>query len=231
MTGTLVNAAAIVAGSLLGAWIHARLPQKIVQLLFRAMGLVTLSIAFPMAARSANFPLVVVAVASGAILGQWMDLDGLLRRAADRLCRRLSTRFPGDASGDRFASGLIAASMLFCVGSMAILGPIEEGAGNAPALLYTKSVMDGITSVALAASFGLAILFSAIPVLLYQGTLTLLSVAIARVASASLLADLSSTGGILLIGLGITLLEVKEINITNMLPALPIIALLSALFG
>lgn len=224
MTGTIINTAAIVAGSLLGTWIRARLSRKIIDTLFQAMGLVTIAIAIPMTTRSGNFPLVVIAIASGTIIGQWIDLDGAVKRLAARLQRRLAAR--DDASGN-FARGLVTATMLFCVGSMAILGPIEEAAGNTPSLLYTKSIMDGVAATALAASFGVAILFSSIPVLLYQGAITLCAVAVAGVASEALVDNLSATGGILLVGLGITILKVKEVNIVNMLLALPIAAILT----
>jgi uncharacterized membrane protein YqgA involved in biofilm formation len=228
MTGTLVNAAAIVAGSLLGTLVHARLSRAIVEILFQGMGLVTIAIAIPMTLHPSNVALVVVSVAGGAALGQWIDLDKRTRRLTDRL-RRVGAP-PGDA-GSRFTEGIVTSSMLFCVGSMAILGAIEEGTGHPPKLLFAKSVMDGITSIAFASSFGAAILFSALPVLLYQGLLTLFAASIARFMSEAMLSDLTATGGVLLLGLGLTILKIKEIPVINMLPALLLAPLLHLVWG
>ncbi|MDR1274249.1 MAG: DUF554 domain-containing protein [Odoribacteraceae bacterium] len=229
MIGTLVNAGAIIAGSLVGMMIRSRLSREIVNILFQAMGLVTIAVAIPMTFRSGNVALVVISVAAGAAAGQWLDLDGRVRRLSDRL-RGKGARDEGEPAS-KFTEGFVTASMLFCVGSMAILGAIEEGTGKAPTLLLAKSVMDGITSIAFAASFGSAILFSSIPVLLYQGALTLFAAFMTRFMNEAMMNDLTSVGGILLIGLGITILKIKEINIINMLPALLFIACLSYFWG
>ena len=232
MTGTLVNAGAIIAGSLVGALVHSRLSRKIVDILFQGMGLLTIAVAIPMTTRSSNFPLVVISVAAGAAIGQWIDLDKYTRRLTSRFLRwgRGDSR-AGDGEGmGKCVEGFVTASMLFCVGSMAILGAIEEGTGKTPVILYTKSIMDGITSVAFASSFGIAVLFSCFPVLLYQGLLTLFAAFMTYFMSESMIGDLTSSGGILLIGLGITILKVREINVVNMLPALPLAVALSYLW-
>ncbi|MCD7976573.1 MAG: DUF554 domain-containing protein [Tannerellaceae bacterium] len=117
--------------------------------------------------------------------------------------------------------------MMFCIGSMAILGAIEDGMGETPNLLFTKSIMDGISSVAFASSFGIAILFSSIPVLFYQGGLTLFAAFLMNYMSEGMITDLTAAGGILLIGVAINILKIKDIQVTNMLPSLLIIILLS----
>jgi len=120
--------------------------------------------------------------------------------------------------------------MLFCVGSLSILGAIEEGSGETPRLLLTKSIMDGISSIALASSFGICILFSSVPLLIYQGGLTLFAGAMMRFMSGNMIAELTGVGGILLIGLGINILKIKEINIINLLPALIVAVILAYLW-
>ncbi|MDR2130369.1 MAG: DUF554 domain-containing protein [Odoribacteraceae bacterium] len=223
MIGTVVNAGAIIVGSLAGVLLHSRLPRAIAGTLFQAMGLITIAVAIPMTMHPDNFPIVVAALAAGAVLGQWVDLDGRVRRLSARFQR------PDCGASGRFAEGFVTASMLFCVGSMAILGPIEEGTGQPPVLLYTKSVMDGIAAMLFASLFGYPVLFSFVPVLLYQGSLTLFATFMMRFASEAMIADLTSSGGILLLGLGITILEIKEIRVINMLPALPLVVILSCL--
>lgn len=235
MLGTLVNAAAIVAGSLCGMLIHSRLSQKMTAIIFQGVGLMTLTIGISMALKSQNLIVAVISVVLGAVLGQWIDIDRRLRQLTQCLqgCRR--TVSETDATGpaarsatvNRFTEGFVTASMLFCTGSLAILGAIEDGTGQTPRLLLTKSIMDAIASIALGASFGIAVLFSAVPVLIYQGTLTLLAAVLMRYMSEGMMADLTSVGGILLMGLGINILEVKKINVTNMLPALVIVVILS----
>ncbi len=138
----------------------------------------------------------------------------------------------GTKSGDkeassRFTEGFITSSMLFCVGSMSILGAIEDGTGATPTLFFTKSVMDGISSIALASSFGIAILFSSVTVLVYQGGLTLLAGFLVNYMSPAMTADMVAVGGILLIGLGINILKIKEVNVVNMLPSLLVAVILS----
>ena len=239
--GTLLNAGAIMAGSIIGVMIHSRLPKKMVNTIFQGMGLVTAVIGISMSLKSDNLIIIVISVVAGIIVGEWIDIDKYARRLSDYLIDkgRLFGNSKGKEQGDnrkevaenRFAEGFVTASMLFCVGSMAILGSIEDGMGKEPNLLITKSVMDGISSVAFAATFGIAVLFSAFPVLIYQGILTIFAAFIMQYMSDAMVADLTAVGGILLIGLGINIMKIKEVNVINMLPALIIVVILSYFFG
>lgn len=237
MLGTLVNTGAIIAGSLAGIFIQSRLSEKMTSIIFQGVGLMTLTIGISMAIQSQNLLVAVISVVLGAIVGQWIDIDRHLRNLTERWQHRHTTSANNGTTNDssscasfratRFTEGFITASMLFCTGSMAILGAIEDGSGETPRLLLTKSIMDAVASIALGASFGISVLFSAIPVLIYQGTLTLLAAILTRYMSDGMMADLTSVGGILLMGLGINILEIKTINVTNMLPALLIVVILS----
>jgi len=222
-TGTLLNAGAIIVGSTIGVMIHSRLPQKMVNTIFQGMGLITAVIGISMSLRSDNLIIIVISVVSGIIVGEWIDID--------RYLRRLSGKIGNNTDSNKFTEGFVTASMLFCVGAMAILGAIEDGMGKTPNLLITKSVMDGISSIAFAATFGIAVLFSAFPVLIYQGLLTIFAAFIMQFMSDAMIADLTAVGGVLLIGLGINIMKIKEINIVNMLPALIIVVLLSYFFS
>ena len=226
-TGTLINAGAIIAGSIVGVAIHSRLPQKIVNTIFQGMGLITVVIGISMALQSNNLIIIVLSIVAGIIIGEWIDIDRYLRRLG-------KTNRQEDIvvdNTDRSTQGFVTASMLFCVGTMAILGAIEDGMGKEPDLLITKSVMDGISSIAFAATFGIAILFSAFPVLIYQGLITIFAAFVMQFMNDTMIADLTAVGGILLIGLGINILKIKEINVINMLPALVIVVILSYFFS
>lgn len=220
-------------GSLIGMSIHSRLPARMVNIVFQGIGLVTIGIGVSMSLRSGNILLAVVSVVIGAILGEWLGIDRGLEKFSAFLQRKSGgLKSDGTAVADkekssRFTEGFITSSMLFCVGSMSILGAIEDGTGQTPNLFFTKSIMDGISSIALASSFGAAILFSSVTVLVYQGALTLFAGFMMRYMSETMVADMTAVGGILLIGLGINILKLKEVNVVNMLPALVIAVILS----
>ncbi len=230
MVGTLVNAGAIIGGSLIGLIVHSRLSPKMTGIVFQGIGLVTLAIGISMSLRIESVIIVVVSIVLGSIIGQGIDIDKHLRRLSNYLESKSSGTKKGNASTNQFTEGFITASMLFCVGSMAILGAIEDGMGKSPDLLLTKSVMDGISSIALASTFGICILFSSVPVLIYQGGLTLFAAFIMRYMSDDMTANMTGVGGILLIGLGISILKIKDVNVTNMLPALVVVVILSYFF-
>jgi uncharacterized membrane protein YqgA involved in biofilm formation len=183
-----------------------------------------------MSLSSDNMLLMVVSLVLGAIIGQGIDLNKYLRQFSEALQRKYAKKDSLDAS-NRFTEGFITSSMLFCVGSMAILGSIEDGMGQTPHLLYTKSIMDGISSVALASSFGICIAFSSVPLFLYQGGLTLFAGFIMQYMSEPMRNDMTAVGGVLLIGLGLSILKIKDIHVSNMLPSLIIIVILSYIWG
>lgn len=238
MLGTLVNAGAVIVGSLVGMSIRSRLPQRMINIVFQGVGLVTVGIGISMSLTSGNILLAVISVVAGAVLGEWLGIDrglekfsAFLRRAGSgrkgRDTGSAGAQSPDKEETSRFTEGFVTASMLFCVGSMSILGAIEDGTGQTPNLLYTKSIMDGVSSIALASSFGVAIMFSSLTVLVYQGGLTLLAGFMTRCMSDAMMADMTAVGGILLIGLGLSILKIKDINVVNMLPALVVAVALS----
>lgn len=246
MIGTLTNTAAIIVGSIIGVMVKSRLSRKMVNIVFQGIGLFALVLGISMSQKSANLLLVVASIVSGAIIGELLKIDKYVYRLSDYL-RRLSRKKPFSGKQDLpdrdpddvanagaesgFAEGFITASMLFCVGSMSILGALEEGMGQAPTLLYTKSIMDGVTSLILASSFGIAVIFSCIPVLIYQGGLTIFAAFIMRFMNDQMIADLTAVGGVLLIGMAIEILKIKDIKVINMLPSLLVIILLSYIWG
>ncbi len=229
MVGTLVNVGAVIAGSVIGLVVRARLPERLTRITFQGIGLFSLAIGVSMAIKTANWLVVVFSIVPGAIAGELIDIDRHLVRLGDWL----KLRWPGgrtvgqssddvQAHGrpDRFAEGMVAAFLLFCMGSMTVMGAMEEGMGKAPNLLLAKSVLDGFAAVALAAAYGIGVVFSVIPLLVYQGGLSLLAAAAQKALSGPVVNEVSAVGGLLLIGLGINLLEIKQVKVLNMLPAL-----------
>ncbi|MDK2896866.1 MAG: uncharacterized protein PWP04_986 [Candidatus Atribacteria bacterium] len=224
MIGTIVNAGAIILGSTIGILIHARLPQKISTIVFQGIGLFTLSLGISMAIKTNNFLIMIFSIVLGSIIGEILNIEALIDNLSHRLKRLVKSE------DDRFTEGLLTSFLLFCMGSMTILGAIEEGLGNPPNLLLAKSLLDGFSSIALAASLGVGVAFSVVPLLLYQGGLTLFAGYLQNFFSTPIITELSATGGLLLIGLGISLLEIKKLKTINMLPSLIIVVILSYYF-
>lgn len=224
MLGTFVNIGAVLVGSTVGLLFHRRLPEKIVTIVFQAIGLFTLFLGFTMASKTANYLILIFSLVVGSIIGQWLTLDHALDTFSQRLKDRLGLQ------NDKFTEGLVAAFLLFCMGSMTILGAFEEGMGNPPNLLYAKSILDGFASIALAAGLGVGVAFSTIPLLLYQGGLTLFAGWLGEFFRDVVLDEMTAVGGLMLIGLGINILEIKSLKVINMLPGLVVAVLLTYIF-
>jgi len=222
--GTLVNVAAVAAGSVLGLLLHTRLPKRLSDIAFQAIGLFTLFVGVSMALKTRHILILVFSIVGGSISGELIDIDRHLTRFGEWLKGKLRL------GGERFSEGLVTAFLVFCMGSMTVLGAIEEGTGRTPTLYYTKSLLDGVGSIAFSAALGIGVVFSVIPLLVYQGGLTLLARLLGSVLSDSIVAETTAVGGLMLIGLGINLLDIKKLKVINMLPALVIAALLTWAF-
>ncbi len=230
MTGTLVNVGAVLAGSFIGLAVGARLPERIKRVLFTALGLATLAIGLGMAMKSENIILLIGSLALGGILGEVLDIEGRLEALAERLKARLT---PGGGSGEdarRFAAGFVTASLVYCVGAMTVVGAIREGVSGNPDILLAKSMLDGVASIAFAATLGIGVAFSALTVLVVQGSLTILGSQFKFLMEGAVLRELSATGGLLILAIGLYLLEIKQISVANLLPSLGFAVLLSLLF-
>ncbi len=219
MLGTLINAAAVVIGSIVGVLIHAKLPKKLTTTAFQAIGLFTIFLGISMALKTQNFLIMIFSIVLGSLLGEILDIDSWVNRFGEYLKKKLNSK------ESNFSEGFVTAFLLFCMGSMTILGAIEEGLGNPPNLLLSKSVLDGFSSIALASSLGIGVLFSALPLLIFQGGITLFAAALQDVLTLTLINEVTAVGGLLLIGLGISILEIKEIKVLNMMPSLLVAAL------
>lgn len=225
VSGSILNAGAILLGGMAGVAFRSRLSERYIAITFQGLGLFTLVLGMQMAFMTQSVLIMVFSIVIGSLLGEWMDLDRRLNRVADWTRSRIHS------DNERFTEGFVAAFLLFCVGSMAILGAIEEGTGNYPRLFITKSLMDLMASAAMGASLGIGVVFSAVPVLLYQGGLTLLAEAARRIMSPQVINEVSAVGGLMMLGIGLGILEIKSVRVVNMLPALLIVVALATLFA
>jgi len=222
--GTIANSAAIIIGSSLGVMLHKEIPQRIRVIIFEGIGLVIIVIGIQMALKVEDLLVFIFSILIGGIIGEAIDLEKHLENFSNLLKEKIGSE------NKRFSHGFLTASLLFCVGSMAIVGSLNDGLRQDHSLLFTKSILDGFASLALASTYGIGVLFSFIPILLYQGGITILSVQLQGLLSNLLVAQLTAVGGVLILGLGINLLEIKKIKITNLLPALVVVVILSLIF-
>jgi len=232
MTGTIINVIAVLVGGALGLLFGARLPERLKATIIAGLGLFTAAIGIQMFLRSENPLIVLGALLIGALLGEWWQIeDGL-----QNLGRVLEARFmpaPETATdgqpnpkGD-FVRGFLTASLLFCVGPMAILGSIQDGLSGDYELLAVKSVLDGFASLAFASTLGVGVLFSSLVLLGFQGGISLLAVQLNTVITDPMLNEMTAAGGVILIGLALSsILEIKKIRMGNFLPALAVAPLI-----
>jgi uncharacterized protein len=214
MTGTLVNVAAIIAGGSIGILFKKQLPQKVIDVVFQGIGLVTFCIGVFMFLKSEWLIVVVLSILAGAITGSLLELNTRIQQST-RIVRK---KFKN--SGEHFAEGITTAFLLYCMGALTILGAIDEGLGNGSELLLTKSILDGFASIALAAALGIGVIFSVIPLFIYQGGITLLAMYLGSFFDVAIINELSATGGVLLCGLGLNILNIAKIKVMDMLPAI-----------
>ena len=223
VTGTLVNTAAIVAGSLAGAVIGSRLPDRIKTIVMRALGLSVVLIGLQMALSGTRPLLVIGSLLAGAVTGELMNIE----RAVANLGERLKKRLRSDSS--TFVQGFVTASILYCTGAMVIVGSIRDGTVGDPSILYIKALLDGVASVAFASSLGLGVAFSALSVFVVQGSITLLSSQLTFLQEPAVIEAVTATGGLLILGIGINILEIRKIRVGNLVPAL-LYAILAAMY-
>lgn len=224
MIGTLVNTAAVIFGGLIGLVLKKRMPDRITTIYFQAIGLFTLAIGASMAVSMEKILIVVSSLALGSLIGEWLDIE----RGVEKLSDYLKGRFK--IGSERFSEGLVTSFLLFCVGSMTILGTIQEGTGGSPDLLFTKSTMDFFSAILLASAMGVGVVFSSVPLFIFQATITITARYAANFFTDDIILGLTNVGGILLIGLGINILGIKKLRIMNMLPSLVFVILFIWLF-
>ena len=215
MTGTLVNAAAIAVGGLVGLCLQKGIQERYKTTIMQAISLSVILIGIRSALGASDLLGVIICMAIGSLAGEAMGIEDRLEALGKYVERRFS-----HSSDGRFSKGLVTASLVFCVGSMAIVGSLESGLTGSHETLFAKSLLDGITSVVFASTFGGGVIFSAVPVLIYQGTITLGASMLKPFLTGDVIAQMSGVGGLLIAAIGVNMLQVIRIRVGNMLPAI-----------
>ena len=216
MLGLWVNAATIILGALVGSRLRGGIPEKYKDTIGYALALCVLTIGIQGAIQTENMMLMIISAVVGSLIGEALRLEDRL----DSLGAWVQKRLAKDDDG--FSQGFISATLLYCVGSMAVVGSIEAGLQNKPDTLLAKAVLDGVSALILSSSMGMGVALSALPLLAYQGGIALLAMLLGNFLPAEAIAEVSATGSLLIIGLGFNMLGFSKARICvgNMLPAI-----------
>ncbi len=228
MLGVLVNAAAVVLGGVIGLVFGRFLTEKLTRAAMTGIGLCTLYIGFSGSLQAENPLILIAALVFGAVAGTLMDLDGAVNRLGEK-AQKLAR-----GKGGRVAEGFVTASLLFCVGAMAVTGSLDAGLRGDNGTLYAKSALDFVAAVMLASTLGAGVAMSALAVLVYQGAIALAAGLIAPVLTPQAVHEMAGAGSLLIVAIGLNLLGVTKIKVADLLPAIavaPVLALLAGLFG
>ncbi len=216
MIGTIVNCVAIVGGCLVGLLIKGRMNEKIGETIMNGLALCVLYIGISGAIEGQNPLITIISIAVGSLIGELIDIDKRLNNLGDQLEKRFSKK----DSKVSISQGFVSASLLFCVGAMAIVGSLQSGLSGNHETLFAKSILDGISSVIFTASLGIGVMFSSVAVLIYQGSITIGANLLSGVLNDTVINAMSACGSLLIIGLGLNMLKATKIKVANLLPAI-----------
>ncbi|OKP74633.1 hypothetical protein A3842_20480 [Paenibacillus sp. P3E] len=227
LLGAIVNGIAIIAGTLLGKLLQ-RIPESMKNTVMQAIGLAIIVLGIQMGFKSGNFLIVILSLVIGAVAGEWIDLDEKFNRVGEWLELKIGSGEQGSLS-----LGFVTASLVFVVGAMAILGALDSGMKGDHQILYTKAIMDGFISIILTSTLGMGVLFSAIPVFLYEGAIALCATQITRFVPdalmSSIITEMTAAGGVMIMAIGLNLLGITKIKVANLLPGILVAVLLVAI--
>ena len=224
ISGSIFNALLVVTGTAIGLTVGKRLPARLTDSLMAAIAVFVLYLGIDMAGASTGILNLLFSFVGGAAIGEALDIHSALERFGEWSKRKLKMR------DERFGEAFISASLIYCTGSLAILGSIEEGLGAFPAILITKAIIDGTSSIVFAATLGVGTAFSAASILVYQGTITLTAAAAQSIMTQPVIDSMTAVGGLMIVCIGLNLLGVAKIRTSNQLPGIVIAALLAS-FG
>lgn len=226
MLGTIVNAAAIIAGTILGNFLKGGFPENVKSTIMQGLSITIMLIGLSMALKSQNILVVTLSIVIGAILGEVLQIENRLNQFGQSLEKRF-----GDGDGD-FTRAFVSASLIYCVGAMAIMGSIESGLTGNHTTLFIKSILDGVSAVVFSSSMGIGVAFSALPVFLYQGGITLAAAYVKAFLTDAIIREMTATGGLLIFAIGINMLGIEvNIKVGNLLPAIFVAIFLTMAFS
>lgn len=224
--GTIVNTVLVIIGAIIGRFLY-NIPEKMKETVMYGIGLAVMAIGIQMTFESTEVLIVIISIVIGAVLGEWMDLDGKV----NLLGKWIESKLPaGKKEGPGIAQGFVTATLIFIVGSMAIIGAIDSGIRNNHDVLVMKGIIDGFAAIILSSTLGIGVLFAAVPILLYQGAITLLSTQISNYVPDELLSffisEMTATGGLMIIGIGLNLIGLTKMRVANLVPGIGIVAVI-----
>ncbi len=224
LTGTLVNVAGICTGALIGRYAGRFIPSRIRQTVMVGLGLTVLLIGLQLALKSKQPMIVIGSLIAGGVFGELLQIEARL----EAFGRWLQERFSGAGT---ISEGFVAASLLYCVGAMAIMGSLQDGFSDTPTILYAKAALDGVASIALASTLGIGVLFSALPVAVYQGSITVAAESAKSLLTESVIVEMNAVGGLLIVAIALDLIGIKRLPVANLLPSVFVTVGLVWLFG
>jgi uncharacterized membrane protein YqgA involved in biofilm formation len=223
MKGTIVNAVAVLAGSMTGIVLRHGIPERYQQTVMHGLALAVGLIGLEMALKTQNILIVILSLIIGALCGEAIDIDKRLEQVGAWLTKKLGSQY-GNAG-----QGFVTASLVYCVGAMAVVGSIQDGLIGDASTLYAKSMLDGVSSIVFASTMGIGVALSSVSIVLYQGTITLLAAVFSSVLSEAVIREMTAVGGVLIVGISLLMLEIKKIKVANLLPAIPAAAIITYL--
>jgi uncharacterized membrane protein YqgA involved in biofilm formation len=224
LQGTIINVVAIIFGCLVGRYLGHLIPERMRRTIMMGLGLTVLLIGMQLAFQSRNPLIVIGAMVIGGIIGEALSIEARLENMGHKLQQRFK-------NAGNVAEAFVTASLLYCIGAMAIMGSIQDGLGQEPTILYAKSALDGIASVAFTTTLGIGVVFSVIPLLLYQGGITLAAGWVQGLLTEPVVAEMSATGGLLILAIGLDILGIRKLPIGNLLPAIFVAAGIAIMVG
>lgn len=230
MLGTILNVITVIIGTALGTVLGSKLPQRLRQTVISGLGLFTMALGVQMFLNTQNSLIVLGSILIGAVLGEWWQIEEGLEGFGAWLQKKVSSNQDQNEGRERFIKGFLTASLVFCVGPVTVLGAIQDGLSGDISLLAVKSTLDGFAALAFSSTLGIGVGFATIPILVYQGIITLLAQQMQSIMTEPMIAEMTATGGVLLMGIAISgLLELRKIRVGNFLPALVVAPLMVAL--
>lgn len=219
--GTLINGLAIILGSLIGTQLR-NIPERVKVTVMQAIALAVIVIGIGMGLKSENILIVIGSLAIGAVLGERWDIERKLNSLGKWLEKKTGAKEEGS-----FAKGFVTATLIYVVGAMAILGALDSGLRNDHAVLYTKSMLDGFSAILFTSTLGIGVLFSAFPVMIYQGTIAILATQIVKFIPQEVIdtfiVEMTATGGVMILAIGLNILGITKIRVANLLPAIIVV--------
>lgn len=214
MIGTIVNGFVVIIGAIIGVALKRGIPDRFKNTIMQGLSLAIIVIGLQMALQTKNILIVVLSLVLGAITGEVFKIEDRLEALGAWMESKV-----GNSKGE-FAKAFVTASLVYCVGAMAIVGAIQDGLKGDPSTLFVKSLLDGVSAVVFASTMGIGVAFAAVPVWIYQGSIAVLAQFVQGFLTAPVIAEMTATGGVLIMGIGLKILDIKDVKVGNLLPSI-----------